>query len=311
MTTAARLHAPGHALRIEEVELPTPRPDEVRVELAFAGVNPIDRYVAKGLVAPDGPLPRTLGSEASGRIEGRPVLVNGGGLGAGRDGVYAQAAVVPGSTVVDVPAGVELRDAAAMGIAGLTAWNVLTMAQTGPEDRVLVLGASGGVGQIAVSLAASLGAEVCGQTGSRDKASAVRDQGARRVVVADADALADAVGDFRPTVVVDPLGDGFTTAALQLLAPRGRHVLLGVSAGAEATVQLQALYRAGLTVLGYNGALLSDGERRSGLAEVLQALAEGRLRVPVDRVLPLAQVENAFGLLADRAVTGKVLLDLG
>jgi NADPH:quinone reductase len=311
VTTAARLHAHGQPLHVEEVELPAPGKDEVRVELAFAGVNPIDRYIAQGRVAPDGPLPRTLGSEASGTVGGRPVLVNGEGLGVGRDGLWAQAAVVPRSTVVDVPDGVELRDAAAMGIAGLTAWNVVAMAATGPDDRVLVLGASGGVGQIAVSLAASLGAEVCGQTGSEEKVDAVRDQGAHRVVVADAAGLADAVADFRPTVVVDPLGDGFTTAALQLLAPRGRHVLLGVSAGAEATVQLQALYRAGITVLGYTGMLLSDDERRTGLAQALQALADGRLRVTVDRALPLTQVDDAFGLLADRAVIGKVLLDLG
>ncbi len=297
VTTAARLYAHGEPLRTEDIALPTPTDDEVLVELAFAGVNPIDRYNAQGRVAPDGPLPRTLGGEASGTIGGRPVLVNGAGLGSTRDGLWAQAAVVPRTTVVDVPDGVELRDAAAMGIAGLTAWNALDLARTGPEDRVLVLGASGGVGLLAVSLAVSLGARVCAQTGNPDKA--------------DADALADAAGDFRPTVVIDPLGDGYTTAALSVLAPRGRLVLLGISAGPEATVQLQPLYRSGHTILGYTGMLLSDEERRSGLAGVLQALADGRLRLSVDRVLPLAEADSAFDLLADRAVAGKVLLDLG
>lgn len=135
-------------------------------------------------------------------------------------------------------------------------------------------------------------------------------QGAHQTVVADAEELADAVGDFRPTVVIDPLGDGFTTAALRVLAPRGRLVLLGVSAGAEATVQLQPLYRSGHRILGYTGNLLSDAERRRGLSDVLQAVADGRLRLTVDRVLPLAEADMAFELLADRAVTGKVLLDL-
>src|ERR1700716_3493225 len=77
---AARLREHGKPLAVETVELPTPGPDEVRVEMEFAGVNPVDRYMAEGRVAPDGPLPRTLGSEGAGTAAGRPVLVAGGGL---------------------------------------------------------------------------------------------------------------------------------------------------------------------------------------------------------------------------------------
>ena len=69
---AARLHKHGEPLRIEMVELLEPREGEVLVDLAFAGVNPIDRYTAEGSVAPDGPLPRTLGFEAAGVLDGRP-----------------------------------------------------------------------------------------------------------------------------------------------------------------------------------------------------------------------------------------------
>src|SRR5437763_4174676 len=105
---AARLHEHGQPLRVEEVELPEPGPDEVLVELRYAGINPVDRYMAEGRVAPDGPLPRTLGSEGSGVLGGQEVLIAGGGLGAGRDGVWAQAAVVPASSVLELPPGVEL-----------------------------------------------------------------------------------------------------------------------------------------------------------------------------------------------------------
>lgn len=310
MATAARLVRHGAPLRIEDVDLPEPGAGEVRVDLAFGGVNPVDRYTAQGTVAPDGPVPRTLGGEASGHVDGRPVLVAGAGLGARRDGVWATAAVVPQASVVPLPDGVELRDAAAMGVAGLTAWNVLSDAGVGEGDRVLVLGASGGVGQVVVSLAASLGAQVCGQTGSAGKVDAVRRQGADRVVVADAGALADAVAGFAPTVVVDPLGGGFTGAALRLLQTHGRLVLFGTSADSEGTLPLQQLYRKGLRVFGYAGLLLSDDARRAGLASALDALADGRLRVTVDRVVRLDEVDEAFRLIVDRAVTGKVLLDL-
>jgi NADPH2:quinone reductase len=311
MVKAARLHDHHSPLRVEEVELPAPAPGEVRVELAFAGVNPIDSYVARGLVAADGPLPRTMGGEASGLVDGRPVLVTGAGLGSTRDGVWAGAANVPETAVVPLPDGVGLQTAGATGVAGLTAWHTLNLAEVGPGDRVLVLGAGGGVGLTAVSLAVAMGATVWGQTGSTGKAEAIRRQGAHDVLVTDASGLAGALADRAPTVVLDGLGGGFTAAAVQALAPRGRLVLFGTSTGSTSTMELQPLYRKGLRLLGYGGLILTDAERREGLAEALTAVADGRMRIPIDRVLPLEEVAEAFRLIGDRAVTGKIVLELG
>jgi NADPH:quinone reductase len=311
MVKAARLHDHHSPLRVEEVELSAPAQGEVRVELAFAGVNPIDSYVARGLVAADGPLPRTVGGEASGLVDGRPVLVTGAGLGSTRDGVWAGAANVPETAVVPLPDGVGLQTAGAMGVAGLTAWHTLNLAEVGPGDRVLVLGAGGGVGLTAVSLAVAMGATVWGQTGSTGKAEAIRRQGAHDVLVTDASGLAGALADRAPTVVLDGLGGGFTAAAVQALAPRGRLVLFGTSTGSTSTMELQPLYRKGLRLLGYGGLILTDAERREGLAEALTAVADGRMRIPIDRVLPLEEVGEAFRLIGDRAVTGKIVLELG
>ncbi len=311
MVRAARLHDHDSPLRVEDVLLPAPATGEVRVELAFAGVNPVDTYVARGLVAADGPLPRILGGEASGRVGGRPVLVSGAGLGSARDGVWAGAANVPESAVVPLPDGVGLPEAAAMGVAGLTAWDTLHLAGVRSGDRVLVLGAGGGVGLTTVSLAAAMGATVWGQTGSPDKAEAIRRQGAHEVVVTDAAGLAEALGTVAPTVVVDGLGGPFTPAALSVTAPHGRLVLFGTSAGSTSTMELQTVYRKGLRILGYGGLMLSDAERRAGLVEALAAVAEGRMRIPIDRTVPLEQVDDAFRLLTDRAITGKIILDLG
>jgi NADPH2:quinone reductase len=307
---AARLIQPGAPLSIDDLELPDPGSDEVRVELAFGGVNPVDRYTAEGRVAPDGPLPRTLGAEASGTVDGRPVLVAGSGLGAVRDGVWATAANVPEAAVIPLPDGVELSAAAGMGIAGLTAWNVTELAAVTANDRALVLGASGGVGMVLVSLLASIGCTVWSQVGTASKAAAVQQQGAGKVVVTDAAGLADAVREFAPTVVFDCLGDGFTTAALSVLSPSGRLSMFGTSAGADVQLNLQQLYRNGQRILGYTGIRLTDEERRRGLTAALQALGAGRMSIPVDRVLPLEGVNDAFRALVDRAVTGKILLDL-
>ena len=310
MVTAARLHGHGMPLHVEEVPLAPPAVGEVQVELAYAGVNPVDGYMAAGRVAADGPLPRTLGGEASGHLDGSPVLVTGAGLGATRDGVWAGAANVPETAVVQLPPGTGLVEAAAMGVAGLTTWHTVARAGVRPDDRVLVLGAGGGVGLTTVSLLASIGATVWGQTSSPAKVAAIRQQGADDVVVTDAQGLVEAVAALAPTVVIDPLGADFTAAALSALEPRGRLVLFGTSAGATSTLDLRDVYRRSLTLYGYGGLILTDDERRDGLTDAVAALVDGRLRIPVHAVLPLGQVEDAFGLLADRAVTGKLVLDL-
>jgi NADPH:quinone reductase len=308
---AARLHEHGAPLVVEEVELRDPGPDEVLVELQFGGVNPVDRYGAEGRVAPDGPRPRTMGAEASGTVDGRRVLVAGGGLGARCDGVWAQAAVVPAASVFELPDGVELQDAAAMGIAGLTAYNVVRhLARVEAEDRVLVLGASGGVGTMIVSLVKAAGATVWGQTGSEDKISVIEELGGDRAVLAGPDELRGALTDFAPTVVFDPLGGGFLPAAIEAAAPRARIVSFGTSAGPEVELNVQTLYRKGLSLLGYAGLILSDQERRRGLEAALKALAAGELRVLIGDVLPLAQVNDAFQRLIDRQVQGKLVLAL-
>ena len=308
---AARLTGHGQPLQVQRVTLPQPGPEEVRVELEFGGVNPVDGYTAQGRVAPDGPLPRTLGAEAAGRLDGEPVLVAGEGLGALRDGVWAQAAVVPRAAVLTLPDGVGTREAAAVGIAGLTALNcVQELARVTAEDRILVLGASGGVGSMIVSLAHAAGATVWGQTGSAAKADGITAHGADRVLVGGPDMLGAALPELAPTVVFDPLGGEFFPPVVEGIEPRGRIVSFGVSAGAEVTFNLQTLYRKMLTLFGYGGMQLRREERRPGLEATLRALRDGQLHIAIDSVLPLQEVNAAFDRLTDRAVQGKLLLDL-
>ncbi len=308
---AARLHAPGEPLVIETVELGPSGADEIFAELEFAGVNPIDHYIALGRVAPDAPLPRTLGGEAAGTVDGRPVLVAGEGLGSARDGVWAQAAVIPAAAVIELPDGVEARAASAMGIAGLTAWNVVRdLAQLRAEDRVLVLGASGGVGSLIVSLAHAAGATVWGQTGSEAKAALITEQGADRVLVCGPEGLREAVAELKPTVAFDPLGGEYMAPVVEAIEPRGRIVSFGTSAGPEVRFNLQTLYRKMASLVGYGGMQLRREERRAGLEAALEALRGGTLRVPIDDVLPLERVGEAFERLVARQVKGKLVLAL-
>lgn len=309
---AARLHDHGGPLKIEQVDLAEPSGEEVVVEMRFAGVNPVDRYIAEGRVASEGPLPRTLGGEGSGLLEGRPVLVAGGGLGSARDGVWAERVVAPRQAVLPLPDGVGLAEAAAMGVAGLTAWKcVHEVAALVPEDRVVVLGASGGVGSMIVSLCRAAGSTVWGQTGAEEKRAFVEEQGAERVLVGDASGVAEEMEGFAPTAVFDPLGGDFVRASLQALAVGGRHVTFGTSAGPEVSLNMQVLYRKMLSIRGYAGLVVGPQERRAGLEQAVGALRDGSLRVRVDSVLPLEDVAEAFSRLAERRVQGKLLLALG
>ncbi len=307
---AARLIEHGKPLEVQQVELPTPADDEVLVELAYAGVNPVDGYNAAGKVAADGPLPRTLGAEAVGHVDGRAVVVAGGGLGSIRDGVFAEAAVVPRTSVVEVPDGVALREAAAVGIVGLTAYQTVEIAEIGPGDRLLVLAGSGSVGLAAISYAVSKGAQVWGQTGSEAKADAILSMGASRAVVSDAGGLTAQIQAFEPTAVIDSLGGEFTPAALAALAPRGRLLIFGASSGAEGKVQLLQLYRKQQRILSYGGLLATIPERRAGIVGALAAIAGGQLRIRIGAERSLDEVNEAFALITDRQVAGKVILKL-
>ncbi len=307
---AARLVAHRSPLAVELVKLAPPGPDEVVVELEFAGINPVDRLIADGLVAPNGPLPRTIGLEGVGRVDGSLVVVHGGGLGTMRDGTFAQAVIAPRKALIEVPDGVPPAVAAAVAVAGGTAWDVVHEAAIGETDRVLVLGAGGGVGLSLVSLAHSIGAEVRGQIGSARKREAVLAAGADEVYDASHETLAAQLRGWQPTVVLDPLGAAFAAVAFDALSIGGRYVCFGSSAGAEATLNWEAMYRKSLRIVGYGGRNRSPEAGSAGVHGALTAVAEGRMRIPIERRYSLEAVNEALAHLAARAVTGKVVLDL-
>ncbi|MFZ0668561.1 MAG: zinc-binding alcohol dehydrogenase family protein [Acidimicrobiales bacterium] len=307
---AARLNAHGSPLQIEEIDLPEPKDEEVVVDLVWGSVNPVDRYGALGLAAGDGPVPRTLGTEASGVSEKTDVIIHGAGVGTQRDGVWATAAVVPRAALTRVPDGVPLDQAAACGIAGATAWRVVNQVEVGSSDKVLVFGASGGVGSLIVSYAHSLGATVFGQTEKESNRQWILAQGADGVLVTGADSLADKVGDLELTVVFDCLGGGYTGEAIKVLTNYGRLSIFGTSAGTTGEIPIQMLYRKSLTVHGYGGLIASHESLAEAKAGALEAVQAATMRVEIGATVPLSEVNTAFELLVSREVSGKILLDL-
>jgi NADPH2:quinone reductase len=307
---AVRLHEPNRE-QVDYCDPPVAEADGVLVKMLYAGVNPIDNYVRAGRVGDPTRLPRVLGVEGVGEIDGRPYVVNGCGVGVVRDGTWAELVAVPAEAVVPVPDGVDLPQAASAGVVGRTAIrSVVDLGRVTADDRVVVLGAAGGVGCAVVSLAISLGATVWGQVGTDAKAEAVAAMGATPLVAGDPQALHTHLTDLAPTVAFDPLGSGYTPALIEALAVHGRLVSYGVSAGPEAKVNMQALYRKNITLYGYGGVAESPEQNRDGVGRALSAMAAGNMDLPVHRIVPLSDAGGALAALADRVPSGKLVLDL-
>jgi NADPH2:quinone reductase len=309
---ALRVHEFGQEPTVDEVDTPEPGGGELLIDIDFAALNPVDAWVAQGTVAGGSQaLPFVLGTEATGRLAGTPVLVHGAGLGNRRDGLLRDRAVVPAAAVIALPAGMEPAGAAGIGVVGLTARRaVMDVGRARAGESVLVLGASGGVGQMALQIAAQVGAEVVGVTRSAAKRDAVADLGHPLRVLRDPDALR-AAADLSPDLVIDPLAGDWTAAAVERLAPNGRLVLLGASAGTTSPrLDLRALYRKGGSILGYSGTTEPVERTAPALADLVRQLADGRLRVPIDSVIPLEEAPAALHRLAAGDAAGKVVVDL-
>jgi len=284
----------------------------VVVDLEFIGVNPVDIWVTRGTVAGGSqPLPFVPGLEAAGSANGRRYVVRAPGFGVAVDGFYRERAAVPESALIPLPEGVDPAQAAALPVAGATAWRLVDdVGSVTAEDRVIVLGASGGVGSLVVQLAKARGAVVWGQTGSQDKSEAVSSVGADRVVVATAENLASRLEELQPSVAFDPLGGAFTRALVDALQVGigGRLVLFGTSFGPEATFDLRTIYRREVQLLTYSGTVEPPARTQAALEAALAELVAGRIRVPIDEVLPLEQAAQAHQRILDRRVRGKLLL---
>jgi NADPH2:quinone reductase len=304
---AARVHHFGDTLQIDDVPNPEVGPGEVLVDVEFIGVNPLDVWVTQGTVGGGNqPLPFIPGLEAVGTVDDRQYVVHGFGVGTASDGMYRERAAVPEAALFPLPEGVDPAQAAAMPVAGRTAWwLVKDVAPVNAGDRVIVLGASGGVGSLIVQLAKARGAVVWGQTSSKEKADLITVAGADRVVVANADDLATQLVELAPTIAFDALGGRFTRALVEALELGGRIGLYGTSANPEATLNLQTIYRKGVSLLPGS---VPPHRTRSAIEAALAELAAGRLRVSVDQVLPLERAAEAHRRILDKAVRGKLLL---
>jgi NADPH:quinone reductase-like Zn-dependent oxidoreductase len=306
---AAVLHEYGVPTPGEFEDL-EPGPGQAVVEVLAAGVNPVDVSICAGrFYAGKPPLPSVAGREGVGMLNGERVYFD---APISPFGSMAERALIdPGSTY-PVPDGVDEGVAVALGISGLAAWLPLTWrAELQPGEHVLVLAASGVLGQIAVQAAKLLGAgRVVAAARSREGLERCVELGADATVRLDEPDLPAALhraADGRIDVVLDPLFGAPFAAAVNAASFGARIVQIGQGAGAEATIASAAIRGKLLTILGHSNGAAPPEIKREAYARMADAVARGELTVEVER-LPLEQVQEAWRRLQDGAHRKLVLV---
>jgi NADPH2:quinone reductase len=245
------------------------------LEVEAVALNPIDVAIGAGRFYGGHPtLSYVPGCEAVGRVGERRVYVFGDGRGVSKDGFAAERVAVPEDLLVELPAGADPARAAATGIAGIAGWvPVAWKAQIRPDDRVLVLGATGVVGSVALQAAKLLGAGHVVAAGRRREAlDRALELGADEAVTLDE--LRD---DLAPTVVIDPLWGEPLARATAIAAPGARIVNIGQSAGPETTLASAHVRGKQLVVMGHSNFGLTREENTRAYLELLDHVLAGRV----------------------------------
>ncbi len=314
----------GGTPELLDVLEPSRAAGEALLQVLAAPLNPVDLRVASGtfFTGPP-PVPYVAGTEAVARViegettaPGTLVWIGSEGHGQSRDGCLAERVVASESRLVPIPEGADPALAAALGVAGLAGWlPVEWRGRLRPGETVLVLGATGTVGLVAVQAARLLGAGRIVAAGRRKEGLArCLEVGADATVVLSpdgdlAEALHQACGGEGPDLIVDPLWGPPAVAALAAAAPGARLVQLGQSAGAEGTVSSAVLRGKALEILGYTNLRVPFDVIADAYSRLVSHGAAGRVRVFLERI-SLDDAPDAWRRLSE-GVDTKLVVTVG
>ena len=321
---------------LEELQVVSDHPVPAAVEghvvirVGASSFNYHDVFTVRGMPGIKVPLPVVIGLDMAGEITevgagvtgwavGDRVLVNPlnkkkGLMGEMLDGGMAEYCLVAADQLVAMPAGVSFEEAAALPVAYGTAHRMLITHNTVKKgDRVLILGASGGVGTGCVILARHLGAEVIACTSSQEKVQKLKELGADEVInIKDVDFSKWAVEKYgKPQrrsyeggvdVVVNFTGGDTWHPSLRCLKRGGKLLVCGATAGYDPKEDLRYVWSFELNIIGSNSFYDDD------LQALMKLIAEGKMRPVIDKVLTLEEAREGLRLIQDREVIGKVVV---
>lgn len=321
---------------IFEANFPDPEPaaHEVIIAVKAASLNYHDIFTRRGMPGINLPFPIIIGLDVAGEIiavgsavtawqPGDRVVVDpinridGGLVGETTHGGLAERCRVAEHQLIRLPDSVSFAEAAALPVAYGTAWRMMQrIGRIQPGEKVLILGASGGVGVCCVQLAKLSGATVIACAGSEEKAQRLRELGADETILYQQEDFTKAIwqrygkparrrGSAEPggvDVVVNFTGGDSWVKSLKVLRIGGRVLTCGATAGFAPPEDLRYIWTYELQILG------SNGWERDDLTALLAAVEKGDLKVVIDRQWPLEQGAQALASLEQRQVIGKVIV---
>ena len=309
------------ALQWKELPTPQPKAGEVLVEIKAASLNFPDLLIVQNKYQIKPPLPFVPGAEYAGVIAavgpdvkhlqvGQSVACLSG------TGGFGTHTIAPAALCLPLPPGFAHADAAAFIMTYATSHHALVdRGQVKAGETVLVLGAAGGVGTAAIQIAKALGARVIAAASSDEKCELCRSIGAAATINYSREklreAIAAATGGRGPDVVYDPVGGEFAEPALRSLAWRGRYLVIGFASGTIPSLPLNLPLLKGTSIVGVFWGSFSRHEPKAAaavLAELAGWYGEGKIKPVIDRLMPMAQLKDAYQYMGTRGVKGKVVM---
>jgi NADPH2:quinone reductase len=314
----------GYALKLAEIEKPSPAPGEVLIQVVAAGINRADLVQAMGGYPPPPGAPLTLGLEVAGEIVALGPGVSAFSLGDKvcallGGGGYAEFAAVSEKCVLPLPKGVRLVEAAALPEVHFTVWtNLIDTARLKPGESVLIHGGSSGIGTAAIQLCAARGHQVFTTAGSAEKCAAIQKLGAHRAINYRDEDFVDVVkketGGKGVDVILDMVGGDYIQRNMSAAALWGRIVNIAYQSGMQATVNFAPLLMKRLSLLATTLRARTNEEkgaiRDAVQREVWPLLEAGKIKPVVDTTFPLAEAGAAHARMAKSEHIGKILLTL-
>lgn len=311
---AVRVHAFNASPVLEDIPAPVMRAGRTLVRMEAATVGHIDRTVWRGSFLKHPPFPYTPGVEAAGVVVasavhpvGRRVWLRGSGLGTLFDGTWCELIDAPDEALGVLPDGVPATIGSAFFSPSTSAWVALhDVARLSAGESVLVTGATGAVGSLAVQLALDAGAEVTALVADAAQA-AWMPSGVK--VLALGDDLASSLDSISIDLLVDTVGGPVLAAALAHVRPGGRAVLVGYTAGNTLTLDIAHFLQRDVSLLPLN-MFRRESAGRAAAPELLARLADGRLRLDV-QPFALEDAARAMDWISQRGHRGRAVLVTG
>jgi NADPH2:quinone reductase len=312
---------PPEELELTDIPAPQPGPGEAVVRIAAAALNFFDTLIIAGKYQQKPPFPFSPVAEFAGTVESigpgvTEVAVGDRVMSFSGWGAAREAIAVPARQLVKLPDQLDFERAAALCITyGTSLYALRERAQLKAGETLAVLGAAGGTGLAAVELGKMMGARVIACASSDEKLALAQQHGADALVNYAAEdfrgALKRAGGEHGIDVVYDPVGGSYAEPAVRALAWLGRYLVVGFTAGDIPKLPLNLVLLKGCDIRGVFWGQWSKREPQAQhalLGDVARACVDGKLRVHVHAVYPLAEIATAMKAIADRKVMGKILL---